>query len=64
MYIWVSLLGKIFHGNETPYKYLAESNENFPSPKQLLKLFEEKGFKKGKIHNYFLGQVSAQIVTK
>lgn len=60
MYIWVAILGKIFHGDETPYKYLAESNENFPSPEELAKIYEKFGFKNIKIKNYLFGQISSQ----
>lgn len=64
MYIWVALLGKIFHGDETPYKYLAASNENFPHPKKLVEMFEKVGFKDIKIKNYVFGQIAVQISRK
>lgn len=64
MYLWVALLGKIFHGNETPYKYLAQSNETFPSPKKLMEIYEKVGFKEIKNKNYLLGQIAAQISIK
>lgn len=64
MYLWVSLLGKLFHGNETPYKYLAVSNETFPSQKELVKIFEMAGFSDIKNKNYLFGQIASQISKK
>lgn len=64
MYLWISILGKIFHGNETPYKYLAKSNENFSSPKELIEKFKNVGFSTSKKYDYFFGQVSVQISQK
>lgn len=64
MYIWVAFLGKIFHGNETPYKYLAASNETFPSPNKLIKIYEKIGFTNIKNKNYLLGQIASQISLK
>lgn len=64
MYLWVSLLGKVFHGDETPYKYLAVSNEDFPSQAKLVEMFEEIGFSDVKNKNYLLGQIASQISKK
>lgn len=64
MYLWVSLLGKLFHGDETPYKYLAVSNETFPSPKELVKIYQEIGFKNIKNKIYMFGQIASQISRK
>lgn len=64
MYLWVSLLGKLFHGDETPYKYLAVSNETFPSPKELEQLFKQIGFSNIKSKNYMFGQIASQISRK
>jgi len=64
MYLWVAFLGKIFHGDETPYKYLAESNESFPSPKDLIKLYEAVGFSNSKNKNHLFGQIATQISQK
>lgn len=60
MYIWVAFLGKVFHGDETPYRYLAESNEDFPSPEKLVKIYEKTGFKEVKKKDYLFGQISMQ----
>ncbi len=64
MYLWVSLLGKVFHGDVTPYRYLAVSNEDFPSQNQLVKIFKEIGFSDVKNKNYLLGQIASQISRK
>lgn len=64
MYLWVALLGKVFHGDETPYKYLAASNETFPAPAELVKIYEKIGFSNIKCKNYLLGQIAAQMSEK
>lgn len=64
MYLWISLLGKLFHGNETPYKYLAVSNETFPSQKELVEIFQKIGFSDVKNKNYLFGQIVSQISRK
>lgn len=64
MHLWVALLGKFFHGDETPYKYLAVSNETFPSQKELVKIFEKTGFSNIKNTNYLFGQIASQISQK
>lgn len=64
MYLWVSLLGKVFHGDETPYKYLAVSNETFPAPQKLIEMFQEVGFSDIKNKNYLFGQIASQISKK
>lgn len=64
MYIWVAILGKIFHGDETPYKYLAESNETFPSPKELLNIYGKTGFSNCTNQNFLFGQIAAQYCNK
>ena len=64
MYLWVSILGKIFHGDDTPYQYLAVSNEEFPSSKKLAETFEKIGFQKINTKNYLFGQVASQTMKK
>lgn len=64
MYVWVAILGKIFHGDETPYKYLAESNETFPALAELMELYKKAGFKKSENKNYLFGQIASQISLK
>lgn len=64
MYLWISLLGKVFHGDETPYKYLAVSNETFPSQKELIELFKKIGFSEIENKNYLFGQIASQKAKK
>ncbi len=64
MYLWVAILGKIFHKDETPYKYLAASNETFPAPAELIKIYEKIGFCNVKNKNYLFGQIASQISQK
>ncbi len=64
MYLWITFLGKLFNGDETPYKYLADSNETFPSPKELCKIYEKIGFFDIKNTNYLFGQISSQYAKK
>lgn len=64
MHLWVAFVGKIFHGDETPYKYLAASNETFPAPSELIKIYEKIGFSNIKNKNYLLGQIAAQVSMK
>lgn len=64
MYLWVALLGKVFHGDETPYKYLAVSNETFPSQKELVEIYKKIGFSDIKNKNYLFGQIASQISKK
>lgn len=64
MYFWVSFLGKIFNKDETPYKYLAASNETFPSPEELCKIYEKTGFSEIKNKNYLFGQIASQYAQK
>ena len=64
MYLWISLLGKMFHGDETPYKYLAVSNETFPSQMELVKMFSRLEFSDVKNKNYVFGQIASQVSRK
>ena len=64
MYIWVAFLGKIFHGDKTPYEYLAVSNETFPSQEKLVKILGQTGFQEVKNKNYLFGQIASQIGKK
>ncbi len=64
MYIWIAILGKIFHGDETPYKYLAISNETFPSQSKLVEIYKKTGFYNVKNKNYLFGQIASQISQK
>lgn len=64
MYLWIALMGRFFHGDATPYKYLAASNEDFPSQQDLMKLYKQYWFKPVKNKDYLLGQIAAQVSMK
>lgn len=57
----IPLLGLIFSKQFSPYKYLPESTRKFPSPAELVKIFEETGFKNIQRHDYLFGAISEQI---
>jgi len=57
----VPAFGKIFHGDYTPYRYLPESNEKFPSQDELVGIFRELGFSEVKNYNYVFGTIAQQV---
>lgn len=59
-------IGKIlFHiGEFNSFRYLPESNKDFPNQSQLCAMMKEVGLKDVKNHNYFLGAVGQQICRK
>lgn len=57
----VPLLGLFFHGDSSPYKYLPESTKKFPSPDELVEIFEELGLKNVEKHDFLFGAISQQI---
>lgn len=64
MYFWIVLMGKIFHGDEMPYKYLTKSNEEFYSQKELVNIYAEMDFSEIKNKDYLFGQIASQISKK
>lgn len=62
--IGVPLMTKIFYGGNVSYDYLVESKKVFPTPDELIKDFESKGFKLVKRKDYILGAISCQILKK
>lgn len=60
------LIGKIlFHiGEFNSFRYLPESNKDFPNQSQLCAIMQKVGFKKIKNYNYFLGAVGQQVCRK
>lgn len=60
LYSWTSLAGKFFHGDNQPYKYLAVSNEDFPSQFELVKIFQEIGFSDIQNTDFLFGQIASQ----
>jgi ubiquinone/menaquinone biosynthesis C-methylase UbiE len=62
--VFVPVLIKVSGKNSDPYKYLLNSKKEFPEPDDLVKMFEQHGFKRVCIKNYLFGVISAQIVEK
>lgn len=57
-------LVKIFYKNSIPYDYLLESKKTFKSPDELIKTFENYGFKFERRHDFLFGVISSQIMKK
>lgn len=57
----IPILGLIFSKQFSPYKYLPESTRKFPSPDELVKIFEKTGFKNIKRYDYLFGAISEQV---
>lgn len=53
-----------FTDNAPAYSYLIKSRQIFPTPSELIKDFESKGFKLCKRKDYLFGVISSQIMTK
>lgn len=53
-----------FTDNTPAYSYLIKSRQIFPTPAELIKDFESKGFKLYKREDYLLGVISSQIMVK
>lgn len=62
--IVVPLFSKILKANPQHYKYLLSSKKEFPNPDELIREFEQYGFKYVKKCNYLWGTISAQIMQK
>ncbi|MBE7713243.1 MAG: ubiquinone/menaquinone biosynthesis methyltransferase [Cyanobacteria bacterium SIG26] len=60
----VPAIAKLFKKNSNHYKYLLASKTTFPNPKNLIKEFEQAGFKLEKQYDYLFGTISAQIMIK
>lgn len=56
----VPLFGRIFAKNSSPYKYLPESTENFPSSDELVQIFKEIGLSDVKKYDFLFGAISEQ----
>lgn len=57
-------LVKIFTKNNEAYSYLIKSKQEFFTPDELIKKFENKGFEFVKRKDYLFGSISCQIMTK
>lgn len=60
----IPLLGKIFHKNKFPYKYLVESQKDFPSPQKLSNLLQSEGFAEIRIRNFLFGTITTLTAEK
>lgn len=58
------LLIKLFTENTQAYSYLIKSKQEFPTPKDLIKDFESKGFKLVKRKDFLCEVISAQVLEK
>ena len=58
------ILAKMFTENYFSYDYLIKSKQTFPSPDDLIKDFENKGFIFKKRNDYLFGVISAETMTK
>ena len=57
----VPLFGKLFNGNDAPYKYLPESTKEFPSADELVEIFKELGLTNVRKVDFLFGAISEQI---
>ena len=57
----VPFLGKIFHGNNTPYQYLPSSGDSFPSQSELMGIMKEIGLTDVKNYDYVFGAIAQQV---
>lgn len=60
----IPIFGAIFGRNFAAYKYLPESTQKFPPQEELVKIFEQIGFKNIKRFDFLFGAISQQIGTK
>ena len=60
-FILVPILGRLFNGDNSPYKYLPQSTKNFPNGDELVKLFKKTGLKNVKKFDFLFGAISQQI---
>lgn len=60
----VPVITKILKINTEHYKYLLNSRQDFPEPEELIKEFENCGFKFIKRIDYLFGVISIQIMQK
>lgn len=62
--ILVPTFATIFGYDKDSYEYLIKSKNNFPEPEELIKIFEQIGFKLFKRKDYLFGAISVQIMQK
>jgi len=57
----VPIIGKLFNGNSSPYKYLPLSTKNFPSGDELVGKFKDLGLSNVKKYDFLFGTISQQV---
>lgn len=60
----IPVIGKLFHGDTSPYKYLPESTKDFPSQDELVKIFKAKNLTNVRKYDFLFGAISMQIGEK
>lgn len=55
------ILGKLFHGDSSPYRYLPKSIEDFYSSNELVEIFKEIGLNNVEKFDFLLGAISQQV---
>lgn len=60
----IPILGKIFNGNKIPYKYLVESQKDYPSQQEVSKLLQAEGFVEIRNKDFLFGSISSIIARK
>lgn len=56
----VPIIGRLYNGDDSPYKYLPQSTKNFPSADKLVRIFEEIGLTHVKKFDFLFGSISEQ----
>ena len=62
--ILVPTFATILGYDKDSYEYLIKSKNKFPEPEELIKIFEQIGFKLFKRKDYLFGAISVQIMQK
>jgi len=57
----VPIIGRVFNGDSSPYKYLPQSTKNFPIADELVEIFGELGLNNVKKFDFLFGSISEQI---
>lgn len=61
LFHFVPILGKLFHGDSSPYRYLPKSIEDFYSSNELVEIFKEIGLNNVEKFDFLLGAISQQV---
>lgn len=60
-FMLVPILGRLFNGDESAYKYLPESTKKFPSSQELSEIFCDIGLSEIKTYDFIFGAISQQV---